>query len=954
MQRILVVLAMALGAFCSAFSADCRTYKNLVEEAVKKQSWTDTFSYLQRQHRENPGDHCIEYALGLYYEYQDQYQTALTHFQASIKMNPAYCQSYTRVGWIYHALRKYNEARKYFEDAINVARRIGDQTGEAEAEIELGILYTQRGNPDKAIKHLSEAANLSKIAKATDYEARALVRLAEALQELDEHAEAEKKCREALELHKATNDRRIWFDYQILGDIHLSAGDAALDSAHARDEYSKAVASYIQAQDTAWDLRQKQMLLISLGDAYLKMNEEETALRYYQSLLKEASETDRSVIESRSWAMGRIGEIYARRGDYGPALVHLNQAIALAKEDVNKKLEMSWIKATGDVYAEMGEYEKARECYERVLKEVKDGFLELDRGSNEEKYVFFENESDVYEALVDLLLKMDQRNPEGDYAREAFDYLERARAQSMLQVLYHSRIVEKVLQGNSRDEFREALARLQEEVHRRHQARLDARAEKMKTRNADLTKQLDNKIKALEGDIADLYKQILSLIKRKLPDYYTYQVAERIQKEVLKNNEALIEYLVMNDKTFVFVITKEAFYHDVIPIGRKGRAGRSQKVQNIRQLMRQVSPLFQAPDQAVPRARVDASWADIQLKRLNELYQAIFQPTERHLRPGDQLIIVPDDILYYLPFEMLVPVFQRSEAPRYLLSRYPISYAYSASLLLQLPKNAEAKSEMSLLMANPDFGQAASTPGEVQAGFEPSRSYGQGRKIPQLPYAEEEVQRVRKILKNSVTLMGAQATEAAFKRNASQAGIIHIATHSIFDRLNYLDSKIIFAQGPIDQQGEDGILYLHEIMNLRLNTNLVILTGCETSLGRLQRGSGLEGISRAFLSANVPSVIGTLWPIGDSKATSNLMVGFYKYIAKGMNKREALQKAKLDLIAAEPYTDPFYWAAPILIGDTHPLKVSEHRSFSLMILIAPSLALLLLLYFVRAQRTKRH
>src|SRR5262249_28718476 len=157
----------------------------------------------------------------------------------------------------------------------------------------------------------------------------------------------------------------------------------------------------------------------------------------------------------------------------------------------------------------------------------------------------------------------------------------------------------------------------------------------------------------------------------------------------------------------------------------------------------------------------------------------------------------------------------------------------------------------------------------------------------------------------------------AFKREASQAGLIHLATHSIFERHNYLDSSIVFARNErIDQRGEDGFLYMHEIMNLRLPARLVVMTGCETGLGRLRRGGGLEGVSRAFWAAGVPSVMGTLWPIADNEATAELTTALYRYLAKGMDKRQALQRAKLDLVAARQFADPFYWAPLILIGDS--------------------------------------
>src|SRR5262249_32180107 len=153
------------------------------------------------------------------------------------------------------------------------------------------------------------------------------------------------------------------------------------------------------------------------------------------------------------------------------------------------------------------------------------------------------------------------------------------------------------------------------------------------------------------------------------------------------------------------------------------------------------------------------------------------RPIEKYIRPMSSLTIVPDDALYYLPFEMLVTGLPSSYRPDYLLARYPISYAYSAGLLLELPKNSDALYRGPLLIANPDFGAARPIPSTTDLASR--RWTGLNRPLAPLPFTEEEVARVRKLLGRPTTLIGAQATEAAFKREAARAGIIHIATHSM-------------------------------------------------------------------------------------------------------------------------------------------------------------------------------
>jgi CHAT domain-containing protein/Tfp pilus assembly protein PilF len=939
---------------------DCRAYHYLAVAGAQNQKWASgILSYLDRLQEGNPGNGCVAYARAWYFASQGQYERAQDYFQKAINLNPEYSGSYVGMGWIHFTFRKYEEARKSYEHAIGVAKAANDPIGEAEARIELATLYWHRGDPGNALKHLSEALDLSK--RSPYHKAKALTSMAVAYlvelagRTLNELNEAETKCNEAIEIHQSLKDDRLWYDYATLAELYTASGDVRMasgDLAGADREYRKAIDSCQQALKVA--KRPEHLLVLRslyLGYAYLKLGEQETALQHYKSFFSEAMPKENpSLKEYRGLAAGYIGRIYLDKRQYEEALDYLNRAAAIAEGSKNKRLEMSWLKQIGDVYAGKADYAAARAYYDKVLNQAKDGFLKV--GPQEEEYLFFENTLDVYEAVVDLLVKMAQQQQNKDYIKEAFDYLERSRTQSILQVLFQSQIVERLLQEKSGDEFRERLKRLRDTVETKHRSRLEKLAGKMKNQNPDEIKHLENEARALEEDIESSYRQMVNLIKGKLNDYDTSRAVDKMQKQVLKENETLIEYMVTEEKTFVFLISQKGFDCEVIPVGRNAYkvtpSGRAEPVQSLRQLMRKVSRLFPLPDEDVPKRPRDAGTADVQLNALHDLYKTIFQPIEKYLRPGSQLIIIPDDVLYYLPFEMLVSRLEPSGNPKHLLSQYPISYSYSANLLLELPKTSDTTLPMSLLVANPDFGQAARTRGETAA-----RSADQEVFAP-LRYSEEEVNKIRKIIKNPVTLVGTQATEAAFKRKAPEATIIHLATHSVFDRRNYLDSKIVFALGDrVEQQGEDGMLYLHEIMSLsKLKAHMVILTGCETSLGRLRRGGGLEGISRAFLSVGVPSVIGTLWPVADSESTANLMAGFYKYLAKGLDKRQALQKAKLDLIAEDRYMDPFYWAAPILIGDTHPVEITKNQ-WPLTVVIISSLALFFLIYFIRYRRARK-
>jgi CHAT domain-containing protein len=322
--------------------------------------------------------------------------------------------------------------------------------------------------------------------------------------------------------------------------------------------------------------------------------------------------------------------------------------------------------------------------------------------------------------------------------------------------------------------------------------------------------------------------------------------------------------------------------------------------------------------------------------KLHRLYEQVFAPVAPYLKLDHELIIVRDDALNYLPFGMLVPE-TKGDRPQFLIERYPISYVDSASLLdaaLWAERKPRGRPGLDLLaLGSPDF----------------------GGKLPPLPHTEGEVQNIRPHFKRAIVRTGSAATEAAFKSEAGRARLLHIATHGTLDAETVWHSKIEFALAPaIDQKGEDGHLYTYEIFNLDLVADLVVLSACQSGLGKLRPGEGLVGMSRAFLYAGAPSLVATLWSIPDT-ATSELMGKFYSYLMQGMNKRRALQRAQADLIQ-DGYTDPFYWAAFILIGDSSQIRITESSSPSLPIAVTLPIALLLLLasaIFLRKITTKR-
>lgn len=178
------------------------------------------------------------------------------------------------------------------------------------------------------------------------------------------------------------------------------------------------------------------------------------------------------------------------------------------------------------------------------------------------------------------------------------------------------------------------------------------------------------------------------------------------------------------------------------------------------------------------------------------------------------------------------------------------------------------------------------------------------------------------------------AKELSFKQKAENYRIIHLAMHGTADHENPLNSRLIF-HTPTDSL-EDGTLYAYEIYGLDLNTDMVVLSACETGTGQYANGEGVMSLGRAFMYAGASSVVQTSWEIPDKKS-AQLMNSFYQSLSEGMDKASALQQAKLDYLSSSTKSDchPFFWASFAAYGDVTPIKLEKQNSRWYWLLLIP-------------------
>jgi len=324
------------------------------------------------------------------------------------------------------------------------------------------------------------------------------------------------------------------------------------------------------------------------------------------------------------------------------------------------------------------------------------------------------------------------------------------------------------------------------------------------------------------------------------------------------------------------------------------------------------------------------------------LYQQLFPETFVLDKQIENLIIIPDGALATIPFEALLTDNSGSlngddfKKYPFLINRYNVSYSYSANLFYRtFPKDKQKQPELTNIndwLALAPIFDDKSEQGVMLATRELQKQLNNlqsdtlnvrgrlltGDYITPLPGTESETQAIIKQYETrnlkAQALLHKSANEQFIKSGGLEKyKILHFATHGFVNSEKPELSGILLAQDSTGNQ--DGVLYSGEIYNLKLNADLVVLSACETGLGKINKGEGIIGLTRALLYAGSKNIIVSLWQVSD-ESTSNLMIDFYNNLLNTKNKSfsDPLRKAKLQLISEGKFAHPFYWSPFILVG----------------------------------------
>ncbi len=334
------------------------------------------------------------------------------------------------------------------------------------------------------------------------------------------------------------------------------------------------------------------------------------------------------------------------------------------------------------------------------------------------------------------------------------------------------------------------------------------------------------------------------------------------------------------------------------------------------------------------------------------LYQQLLAPVLAQFDTNvNQLKIIPDGLLGYLPFEILLMHESESEMLTYknfpyLINDFTVSTEFSATLLKKERVN-KVNYEYEYV------GFAPSYKGTLMAeNYQITRS-GEttNMKFSPLKYNEQEVEMGYDIF-GGKSFLGDAATEMSFKEYAPKSKIIHLSTHAFANTKNAQFSGLAFVQSDKDGTLEnDGLVYIDDLYNMHLNAELTVLSACETAVGEFKRGEGIMSLGRAFKYAGCQNIIMSSWTVSD-KSTANLMQYFYEALDEGMGKADALRQAKLRYLeSADANTaDPYFWAAFTLIGDNEPI-VGKWRQHNMLLWFSMAFALVIFGFLLYRRKT---
>lgn len=806
------------------------------------------------------------------------------------------------IGNVYYQLDNYKKALAHYNRAHSIFSESGEDSMRAMVDFGRANIFTELDQPEQALALLKEAVTVFKKSGQELKAAQTLFHIAyiEFLRgnyniALKDYYQAREKLTSLGSLQLAA-----WCDLEIAEILlALNAFDDSKESAtKARERFAALGLSYESAKASMTcalaaaglqHLDEAQTLLLAAREAFAKDdNKTFTALAdmYMAELAIQRKDYPEAIQKAdtagRLFKRQKLLTRFAYSRWLGAKAAYLSGNLAKTE-----RLIKSLLKETENLFAPSIVY-KSHHLLGQVQRQRKRPALEHFRNAiavietmrssiaaDEFKTTFLRDKIEVYEDAIQACLDEDDEA----FIEEAFRLVESSKSRALADLI--ARYVNESDQQAERGltaESRKRLAKLIQELNW-YSSHAGLEEDKGDQRKAEVADRYTREVQRCEKQIAQLFRRMEVESSAFAEIRNTHSSNLKDLRHALAPDECAIEYFITGDEISAFIATPKG-----IEIARNiaSKVEVEKAVTGFR---------FQIEKFNYGQTYVNAYFG--QLKRstdgyLAKLYQLIFAPLEKFLT-GEKIIIIPHGLLHYAPFHAL-----RSEE-KYLVDRYEISYAPSASVL-KLCRNRQVKLNLEEELNKQPVNKKASK-SEINMLALGIAELG-------TPSIEDEIATLGSIFPDAMRLTGDNASRENLKRFAPQARFLHLASHGFFRRDNPMFSFLKLA---------DANLHFYNLLDFDLKAELVTLSACHTGVNAIFPGDELQGLMRGFLYAGTPSMVVSLWAVND-RSTTELMREMYTNLKAGQTKSKAIRKAQLAI--KEAYGHPYYWAPFVLMGDT--------------------------------------
>jgi CHAT domain-containing protein len=835
----------------------------------------------------------------------------------------------SNLGESFFAFGDLPTAQKYQQQAIDLWTRSGDLQGLAMAQIAMGYYSANLSEPRSALDHLSQGLEAAKKSNNLRAQLLALNATANLKAKFGRKQEALVAYSEAQPLAERIGDRL--FLASVFGG--LDSLYSSLGQPQAALEFALRAQKLFGEIEATWGLAEA---TLDVGRIKNRLGQSDAALQDLKDALALFRKLKMRRLEAQT--LCEVGVALTAIGDFKGALTSINQARQFSRSGQDFRFEANALNLLGRLYEKLNDRRQAFQFYQNALeisRQAQDptsesnalfnlAKLERDRGNLTEAENKVESAIEIaesvraqvsgqnlkasysatihqlYELNINILMRRHHAGPTAGFDAQGLALSEKARARSLVESL-------RAGQANIRAGVDPNLLEKERVLSESLNAKADRQLKLTAAKKLDEAAKLQTEIDELTAE----YTSVRDQIKATAPKYASLTSTDslslqEIRSQLLDANTALVEYSLGEDRSYVWAITAKGLFSGELP-------GQKEIEDSARQLYTSLSSNQEANESATA-----------------SLSKLLLGPLSGKLG-NNRLLIIADGALQYIPFQALNDPDSGSEP---LIKNHEIVYEPSASTLAVLLNEATQRKPAPnsvAVLADPVFEsddprmthaatQSNADSDEAKSVKQAVRDIGisaDGVQIPRLYSSAKEADAIV-----NYAPWGTALKAVGFEANRTRIlgpelanyRVVHFATHGLINNEHPELSGIVFSL--FDQQGrsQDGFLRLHDIYNLHLPADLVVLSACSTGLGKDVRGEGLIGLTRGFMYAGASGVVASLWKV-DDEATAELMKLFYEGLFKrGLSPAAALRAAQLQMAQQKAWQSPYYWAGFVIQG----------------------------------------